>query len=70
MSDKFSISNYLGTTIEYLLSGKTAAELTEEENHLIELYRQADTQGKKIIMTNAELVNPPREQQSSNSKIG
>lgn len=64
------ISNYLGTTIEYLLSGKTAAELTEEENYLIQLYRQADTNGKKIIMTNAELVNPTQEQTSSTSKIG
>lgn len=64
------ISNYLGTSIEYLLSGKSAAELTEEENRLIELYRQADDRGKKVIMMNAELVNPSQEQQSSDSKIG
>lgn len=69
------ISNYLGTTIEYLLTGKTATALTKEENYLIELYRNTNEIGQPLTMKHAEDVQKalPRNAaspESSTSKIG
>lgn len=64
-----SLANRLDVSVDWLLTGKEQNELTDAENHLIELYRQADDTGKRIIMTNAEMVNPSPEQQSTTSKI-
>lgn len=64
----YELSNFLGISMEYLISGKEAADLTPEEHKLIDLYRNADERGKRSIMRIAEDEN--RENQSSVSKIG
>ena len=40
--------NYLGTTVEYLLTGKNSDEtITEEEKQIINAYRNATSAGDK-----------------------
>lgn len=53
---------------EWLLTGKEAAELSPEEQKLVDLYRVADTRGKRNIMRSAEAESA--ELESSDSKIG
>ena len=62
------ISNFLGISIDYLLTGKEPEELTPEERNLVNLYRLADERGKRAIIRTAEAEN--LEQESSDSKIG
>lgn len=62
ISQKFNIS------IDWLVTGKEAEELTTEERQLVNLYRAADERGKRAIIRTAEAEN--MEQESSNSKIG
>lgn len=38
----YKLSQTLGTTMEYLLTGKEAEELTPEEQQLLDAYRSAD----------------------------
>ena len=62
------IANRLEVTVEWLLTGKETAELSPEEQKLVDLYRVADTRGKRNIMRSAEAESA--ELESSDSKIG
>lgn len=64
----YRISQILGTTMEYLLTGKEAGELTAEEQKLVDCYRLADDRGKRAIMRTAE--QECTELESSDSRIG
>ena len=64
----YNISQILGTTMEYLLTGKEAEALNTEEKKLIENYRKADDRGKRRIQSTAD--QEAQEQKSSNYKIG
>lgn len=63
-SDKvIAVANTLGISIDYLLTGKEAADLTPEEQQLVDYYRQADDRGKRSIMRTA--ANESAELESS-----
>ena len=64
----YQVANRLEVSVEYLLTGKEAADLTTEEKQLIEYYRKADERGKRAIVRTAQLET--QELQSSTSKIG
>ena len=72
-----SVANTLNVTIDWLITGKEASDLTQEENRLVELYRNTNDIGQPLTMKHAEDVQQalPRvdqiqEQKSSNSQIG
>lgn len=68
-SDKvIAVANTLEISIDYLLTGKDAADLTEEEQQLVDLYRRADDRGKRSIMRTA--ASESAELESSTSRIG
>ncbi len=46
----YEISNYLGISMEYLLTGQNSLNLTPEEQYLIDIYRRADDRGKRNIL--------------------
>ena len=62
------IAERLNVSVEWLLTGKENADLSPEEQKLIDLYRHADERGKRSIMRSAEAEN--MELESSDSKIG
>ena len=62
------LANRLEVTIDWLLTGKEAADLSPEEQKLVELFRHADERGKRNIMRSAEAEN--MELESSTSRIG
>ena len=62
------VAEKLGVSLDWILTGKEAADLSPEEQKLVELYRRADERGKRTIMRSAEAEC--REQTSSDSKIG
>lgn len=63
-SDKIiAVANALEISIDYLLTGKEAADLTPEEQQLVDYYRQADDRGKRSIMRTA--ANESAELESS-----
>lgn len=64
----YELSNFLGISMEYLLAGKEAKELSPEEQKLVECYRHADERGKRAIERVAEAES--QELQSSTSQIG
>ncbi len=64
----YELSNFLGISMEYLLAGKEAGELTPEELQLVEFYRKADERGKRAILRTAE--SESAEPELSASKIG
>ena len=64
----YELSNFLGISMEYLLAGKEAGELTTEEQKLVDCYRRADDRGKRSIMRTAE--SESTELESSASRIG
>lgn len=49
----FAVAQRLGVTVEWLLTGKEAGELTPEEQRLVDLYRSCSETGQDIIMENA-----------------
>ena len=66
----YNISQLLGTTVEYLLTGKKTNEtISEEEKQIIDAYRKADLTEKNIIK---KILNVPTTTQikSSDLKIG
>lgn len=63
-----AVANTLNVSIDWLITGKEAAELSPEEQKLVDLYRRADERGKRSIMRNAEAEST--ELESSDSKIG
>lgn len=64
----YEISNFLRISMDYLLTGKEAADLTPEEQTLVNYYRKADDRGKRTILRTAE--SESMELESSTSKIG
>lgn len=64
----YKLSKLLGVSMEYLLTGKEASELSPDEQKLIEYYRKTDERGKRNILRQAEAE--AAELESSNSKIG
>ena len=53
---------------EWLLTGKEAAELSPEEQEIVDCYRATNDQGKRTILTIAR--SQKQEQSSSISKLG
>lgn len=64
----YEVANILGVSVEYLLTGKEAADLTPEEQEIIKCYRDSNEQGKRTIMTIAQ--SQKQENTLSVSKIG
>ena len=73
----YKLSQIFGISMEYLLIGKDAENLTQDEKRLIELYRNTNDVGQPLTMKHAEdiqqalpRVNQTQEQESLNSQIG
>lgn len=49
-----NVANTLNVSIEWIITGKEAAELTPDENRLIECYRSSDPAGRDAIRGQAE----------------
>lgn len=49
-----SIAQYLNVSVEWLLTGKDPSDLTEDERHLVSMYRRSDERGKKSILETAK----------------
>lgn len=66
------VANRLGCSLDWILTGKEAAELTPEEQELVDLYRRSNVTGKKLILNNAKTTSEtlPAELKSSASQIG
>ena len=68
----YKLSQFFGKSMEYIIAGKEAADLSPEEQQLVNYYRTTNTTGKAATLatarTNSELM--PKEAQSSDSKIG
>lgn len=62
------LANRLQVSIDWLLTGKEAGELTPEELQLVEAYRRADERGKRTILRTAE--SESAELESSASRTG
>lgn len=45
----YNISQILGTTMEYLLTGKDISELTNEEKKIMQAYRKASKDSREIV---------------------
>lgn len=70
-STLYKLSQILGVSMEYIIAGKEAADLTPEEQQLVELYRAADDRGRRRIRQTAEQeAQENQEQKSYTSKIG
>lgn len=48
------VAERLGLSLDYILTGKEAGDLTPEEQQLVDLYRQADERGKRSILRLAQ----------------
>jgi len=77
----YRLSQIFGVSMEFLLTGKDARDLTPEEQLLVDHYRHADDRAQESILQYAESESARhpksdnseqllREQQSSTSKIG
>lgn len=73
----YKLSQIFGISMEYLLVGKDAENLTQDEKKLIELYRNTNDIGQPLTMKHAEdvqqtlpRIDQTQEQQSLNSQIG
>lgn len=69
------LANRLEVSVDWLLTGKEANELTSDELKLVELYRNTNDIGQPLTMKHAEDIQKtlPREAaspESSSSKIG
>ena len=66
------VADFLQVSFEWLVTGKEAADLTPEEQQLVELYRSSSATGRKLILNNAKTTSEslPAELQSSTCKIG
>jgi transcriptional regulator with XRE-family HTH domain len=65
-----AVANMLEVSIDWLLTGKEADELSPEEQKLINYYRNTDERGKNTIMNIAASQPSSQEQKSSISQIG
>lgn len=73
----YKLSQIFGISMEYLLVGKDAENLTQDEKRLIELYRNTNVIGQPLTMKHAEDIqhalprsDQTQEQESLNSQIG
>lgn len=70
----YEISNFLRISMDYLLTGKEAPDLTPDEQKLMNLYRNTNDIGQPLIIKHAEDTQAalPRTKSEilSNSKIG
>ena len=66
----YKISQILGTTMEYLLTGKEDQEWTREERELIEYYRSMNETGKRLLRNDAAGLAKDNPAGVSASKIG
>ena len=65
----YKISQILGTTVEFLLTGKKVNEtITEEEKQIIDAYRKAEPAEQNVIKTILNITT--RQTKSSDLKIG
>ena len=56
---------------DYILFGKSADELSIEEQKLVEAYRRADEKGKEAIIATSKIFSPEPEQETlSTSRTG
>lgn len=62
------VANLLEVSLDWLITGKEAADLTPEEQQLVDYYRRADERGKRTILRTAE--SESMELESSSSRIG
>lgn len=62
------LANRLNISVDWLLTGKEADQLSPDEKRLVDLYRSADNRGKRTILRTAE--SESMELESSDSKIG
>lgn len=62
------VADYLCVSLDWLIFGKEAGELTPEELQLVEFYRKADERGKRTILRTAE--SESAELESSASRTG
>lgn len=62
------VADCLNVTLNWLITGKEADELSADEQKLVDCYRKADDRGKRSIMRTAESESV--ELESSASKIG
>ena len=77
-SDKvILVAKQLNVSIDWLLTGKEASDLTQEEKRLVELYRNTNDIGQPLTMKHAEdiqqtlpRIDQTQEQKSLNSQIG
>lgn len=50
------VATRLNTTVEYLLTGKEAADLTPEESKLVDDFRASNQVGRKLIREHAATI--------------
>ena len=66
----FKISQILGTTMEYLLTGKKEIALSDEEMKIIEMYRKADPAIKTATKQLLDIQDEIPLEKSFTSKTG
>lgn len=64
----YKLSQFFGKSMEYILTGKEATDLSAEEQQLVELFRHADERGKRTILRTAK--SESMELESSASRNG
>ena len=50
------IADHLGTSVDYILFGEFRTDLTEEERHLLELYRSTPEKAKYKVLCDLERI--------------
>ena len=66
------VADYLQVSLEWLVTGKEAGELSPEEQQLVDYYKNSNSIGQKIILDNARTISEqlPAELESSTFKNG
>lgn len=67
------VADILQISLEWMITGKEAADLTPEEQKLIDSYRKSSKSGRELILEQAQSISkklPATELQSSTSRIG
>lgn len=64
----YNLSQKLGTTMEYLLTGKESYTMSEEEKNLIEAYKKADAGRQESVRTLLNLPEPAGKSSTSTSE--
>lgn len=50
----YSAAQFLNVSMEWLLTGTDSSELSDQERHLVMMYRESDDRGKAAILDTAE----------------